>query len=304
MYRVVVTTSGVVAASVAWIGYDYNTMHGMRRMKGWSLKESLVRLRNMGSTTRSLSLWQLQQDGETNEQVLFSAGGNVYDVTGEDAFAPDGPYGQNWAGRDATMALGTMSLDPKDVNRQDWSSLGPEEKKTLSDWIRYFDEKYLRVANLREYTEQEDHVASGKRFLREHASRPGVVTSPTTGLQHRVLQRAADGSRRVVDDSSLCAIFYSASRFDGIQIMSNTETGPLLTTPSRLQAGMAEAVRQMREGEVWEVVVPPHLGYGERGDLRPKGVVDIRPHEVKQTYTEPPLSSRALAPFWCMGCKI
>jgi len=60
---------------------------------------------------------------EKSSEVLFSAGGIIYDVSHAEAFKPDGAYGQNWAGRDATIALAIMSLDPLDVNRQDWGSL-------------------------------------------------------------------------------------------------------------------------------------------------------------------------------------
>jgi FKBP-type peptidyl-prolyl cis-trans isomerase FklB len=31
--------------------------------------------------------------------------------------------------------------------------------------------------------------------------------------------------------------------------------------------GLTEALQRMREGAVWEIVMPPELGYGERGPL-------------------------------------
>ena len=114
---------------------------------GWSPRESLIRLSIVVlPASTEYSLWELaRRNGTIEPEIFFSAQGVVYDVTTADAFQPDGAYGENWAGRDATLALGIMSLDKKDVNRQDWDALTEKQQKTLSDWIAYFDVKYGRA---------------------------------------------------------------------------------------------------------------------------------------------------------------
>ena len=58
--------------------------------------------------------------------------GIIYDATGSVPFKPEGQYGKSWAGKDATIALAIMSLDPMDANRQDWDSLNSKDGNSLS----------------------------------------------------------------------------------------------------------------------------------------------------------------------------
>ena len=53
-----------------------------------------------------------------------------------------------WAGKDATVALGLMSLDPSDAGCLDYGRLGPAQWKTVIQWRDYFDQKYRVVGVL------------------------------------------------------------------------------------------------------------------------------------------------------------
>jgi hypothetical protein len=44
-----------------------------------------------------------------------------------------------------------MSFDPQLVNNTDWSSISPEEKKSIESWLEHFDAKYMRVGRLNEW---------------------------------------------------------------------------------------------------------------------------------------------------------
>jgi len=63
-----------------------------------------------------------------------------------------------WAGKDATVALGMMSLDPHDAGSTDYGRLGPAQWKTVLQWRDYFDQKYRVVGVLPDVA---DAVASG-----------------------------------------------------------------------------------------------------------------------------------------------
>ena len=83
--------------------------------------------------------------------VCFSAescNGTVFDVSSSELFKTT--YAA-WAGKDATYALGFMSLDENDAVRTDWGSMGAKERKTCEDWERYFREKYLVRGRLKEF---------------------------------------------------------------------------------------------------------------------------------------------------------
>ena len=69
--------------------------------------------------------------------------GLVYNVTGNKAYGPDGPY-KIFAGHDASRALGKTSTKEEDV-RPEWEDLPETEKKTLEDWVIFFGKRYSVV---------------------------------------------------------------------------------------------------------------------------------------------------------------
>lgn len=66
--------------------------------------------------------------------------GKVYDVTGNKAYGPEGPY-KAFAGHDASRALGKTSTKAEDV-KPEWDDLPDNEKKTLDDWVTFFSKRY------------------------------------------------------------------------------------------------------------------------------------------------------------------
>lgn len=73
--------------------------------------------------------------------ILTSLLGRVYDVSAaSDMFGPEGCYSM-WAGRDCTVSLAVMSFENHLIDRFDYN-LNQERRKTLAEWILYFDIKY------------------------------------------------------------------------------------------------------------------------------------------------------------------
>ena len=149
MARSVALVSGsCCAAAGAWVVYDRQTMHGMRTYSPWSAADSLVRLQNAAlPDARVFSRAELRRHdgGAATRPVLFAARGGVYDVSGNASFAAGGCYA-TLAGRDATYALATMSLDPADLDRRD--ALDAASRAALENWVAYLDQKYRRVGRL------------------------------------------------------------------------------------------------------------------------------------------------------------
>ncbi|KAJ0394679.1 hypothetical protein P43SY_004162 [Pythium insidiosum] len=80
---------------------------------------------------------------------LVALNGVIYDVTanGWDHYGPDGTYSL-FAGRDASVALARMSLDPEVLDDANLDELTEEERKTLADWSTRFQQKYSVVGKL------------------------------------------------------------------------------------------------------------------------------------------------------------
>lgn len=74
----------------------------------------------------------------------------VFDVSNSEAYMPGGNYAQ-FAGKDATLALSKMNMDPKLLNTRE--TINEEEQKVLDDWEKYFEErkKYPIVGKLKLY---------------------------------------------------------------------------------------------------------------------------------------------------------
>ena len=85
----------------------------------------------------------------------MAAKGRVCDVTGSEFYTPpDGPYAI-LVGKDASMALGKMQLNPAYLQDEDgttalhWSrDLNEKELGVLQDWAEKFEAKYPIVGYL------------------------------------------------------------------------------------------------------------------------------------------------------------
>lgn len=157
MNRVAVAVTGASAGTLAaWVAYDYQTCHPMRKMKGYDTKGSWIRLHN--TVRQSLSMLQPTftlttldaYDGVQKPRIYFSSQGIVYDVTDSEMF--DSAY-ELWKGKDATFCLARMSIDKNDINRTDWKSLTDKDLESLQSWTSYFDQKYLIKGRLKEYSQ-------------------------------------------------------------------------------------------------------------------------------------------------------
>lgn len=85
-----------------------------------------------------------------------------------------------------------------------------------------------------------------------------------SGLQYVQLKTVADGASPKPTDT--VEIHYSGWLLNGTEFDSSAKHGKPLTRPlNSLVKGWIEGVGMMKVGEKWRFVIPPDLGYGERG---------------------------------------
>ncbi|MGD0192436.1 MAG: FKBP-type peptidyl-prolyl cis-trans isomerase [Rhizomicrobium sp.] len=98
-------------------------------------------------------------------------------------------------------------------------------------------------------------------FLAANSQKPGVVVRPS-GLQYRILT-SGYGKRPASVDS--VTVYYTGTLINGTRFDA-TEAGlPATFVANQLIPGWTEALELMREGDHWQIVIPPNLGYGNRG---------------------------------------
>ncbi len=108
----------------------------------------------------------------------------------------------------------------------------------------------------------EKNAKEGDEFLSENRTKEGVVETET-GLQYKVLESAQGPSPVVTDRVS---VHYTGRLIDGTVFDSSVgRDQPASFRLNGVIKGWTEALQLMRVGEKWEVYVPGHLGYGERG---------------------------------------
>lgn len=107
------------------------------------------------------------------------------------------------------------------------------------------------------------NLAAGKAFLDSNRKKPGVVETET-GLQYQVLR---EGKGKTPKETDVVTIHLKGQYLDG-RVFDNTYTrSPVTLEVAKMVPAWKEAITHMKEGSIWRIFVPPHLGWGEKGAL-------------------------------------
>ena len=104
--------------------------------------------------------------------------------------------------------------------------------------------------------------ASNAKYLADYAAKPGVKKT-ASGLMYRVI-RAGTGTS-VQKASDIVTVYYKGALING-KVFDQTKPDEPAQFPSgALVPGWVEALKLMKTGDVWEIVLPAELGYGSEG---------------------------------------
>jgi FKBP-type peptidyl-prolyl cis-trans isomerase FklB len=106
------------------------------------------------------------------------------------------------------------------------------------------------------------NLEQSQAFLAENAKKEGVVTLDS-GLQYKVIH-AGEGKSPQATNS--VTVNYRATLVDGTELDSSYERGkPSTYQMKKVIRGWREALLMMKEGDKWELYIPPQLAYDKRG---------------------------------------
>ncbi|ACS84611.1 FKBP-type peptidyl-prolyl cis-trans isomerase [Musicola paradisiaca] len=109
---------------------------------------------------------------------------------------------------------------------------------------------------------QREQTVEGQKFLEENARQDGVSLTES-GLQFRVLTQ---GEGAIPARQDRVRVHYTGRLIDGTVFDSSVQRGQPAEFPvSGVIAGWIEALTLMPVGSKWELYIPHHLAYGERG---------------------------------------
>ena len=116
--------------------------------------------------------------------------------------------------------------------------------------------------NARRITATETGQSRGQAFQVEYSQRQGVVAT-ASGLQYRVIET---GEGRSPGPADTVVVHYVGQLIDGTEFDSSRGRGtPATFSLGGIIPGWQEALQLMREGDIWEVVIPSELAYGAQG---------------------------------------
>ena len=100
------------------------------------------------------------------------------------------------------------------------------------------------------------------RFLADYAARDGVKKLPD-GLMYRVIKSGTGTT--VQKDSDVVTVYYKGALINGKVFDQTKPEEPAQFPAGGLIPGWVEALKIMKTGDTWEIVVPSDLGYGSDG---------------------------------------
>lgn len=119
-------------------------------------------------------------------------------------------------------------------------------------------------------------------FIEAFGKQDGVVKLPS-GALYKVEKAAPDGAKQATATSTV-TVHYAGSFVDGTEFDSSYARGEPATFPLEgLIPGWLEILPMMKEGDIWQVVLPYQLGYGEngRGHIPPRQTLVFKIELIK-----------------------
>jgi FKBP-type peptidyl-prolyl cis-trans isomerase FklB len=132
-----------------------------------------------------------------------------------------------------------------------------ELRKTLNTFQAEIKLKQIQARRMA----AEDNRKKGEAFLSENKKKEGVVTLPS-GLQYKILKEG-NGKKPTEADTVECN--YRGALIDGTELDSSKAGKPNTLKVTGVIPGWKEALQLMPVGSKWQLFIPPHLAYGERG---------------------------------------
>ncbi len=132
------------------------------------------------------------------------------------------------------------------------------------EWMEFLQNK--RDKKLAETQEKmrklgEQIIERDQKFVAEMRQKPGYTVQPS-GLIYKIIEQ---GGGKIPTNDDFVRMHVVVKLTDGTIIDSTYGGRPHEIPVQVVYPGWNEALRMMPEGSIWELIVPPHLGFRELG---------------------------------------
>lgn len=167
--------------------------------------------------------------------------------------------GENFKSQSIDIDAGKLADGIRDVMSGGKPLLTVEQREaTLNKFQKDFKAK--QEADMKQKAEK--NKQAGIAYLAANKAKPGVVVLPS-GLQYTVVEA---GTGPMPTDQDVVTVDYEGSLINGTVFDSSYKRGkPVTFTVGEVIPGWKEALKLMKTGSTWMLVVPADLAYGEKG---------------------------------------
>lgn len=163
----------------------------------------------------------------------------------------------------------TKSVSPRNILAGLIAVLKGESTETSQDAYQKFTSMMEPIQTRNLMKQFGDNKKAGEEYAAKYAKEDGVNTLEE-GVLYKVLK---EGTGAAVSDSSKVAVEYVGRLTDGTVFDSSSVEHPIevdMAMP-RVIPGWVTALKHMREGAKWEVVIPQEQAYGKQnqGPIKP-----------------------------------
>jgi FKBP-type peptidyl-prolyl cis-trans isomerase FklB len=137
--------------------------------------------------------------------------------------------------------------------------LNKEEMQTV---MQEFQQDLAEKKEAEFKMESTANLEVGDKFQQQYKVQKDVKTSDS-GLMYKVVKK---GDGEMPKDTDSVTVHYEGKLVNGKVFDSSYERGqPVTFQVTQVIPGWTEALKMMKKGAEWEVVIPPQLAYGEQG---------------------------------------
>ena len=162
---------------------------------------------------------------------------------------------------DSLKAEGLI-VDPEQFSRAIQDSMSGKDPAMTADAMQAAleAERERQLAEVKKIADK--NAADGDAFRAENAKKSGVKQLDS-GIQYRVITA---GSGAQASKDSTVTVNYRGTLTSGQEYeTSNARTQPATFGLTGVIKGWQEVVPMMKEGDKWEVVIPPEMAYADKG---------------------------------------
>ena len=109
----------------------------------------------------------------------------------------------------------------------------------------------------------ESSLNKNQKGIMSNQSNEEFITT-SSGLQYRILKKGSGDNSP--GPESVVSVHYRGKLTNGLEFDSSYKRNQPTSFPvNGVIQGWTDALQLMKEGDKWELIIPPHLGYGKKG---------------------------------------